>query len=128
MMIQHVVDMTQVYVTGIEIVGAVVTAPLVALAWGCAKKVAAWMHVDLDAKQQQMITDVVDRGIAKVQAEATDAAKANGKLAVSDANVAHVLQYVADNRADLMKKLGATQDVAGALGQRVAAQIAQKLA
>lgn len=121
----HTIDLTQVLLALITLTGAILAPILTGLAF-------KFLKLSQDSESRKVVATAIDNGIALAESQADNYAKEHGKLAVSDANVAAVANYVMPKVQASLDKLnvkGTGQGTQGdQLGEIIAAKIAQRLA
>ncbi len=111
-----IIDVTQVLLAIISLIGAIATPVLTALA-------IRWFHLSAESTARNVVATAIQNGVALVEAKADDAAKQNGKLAVTDTNVAKVAAYVLPKVQQSLKTLAVD---APHLGDVIAANLAKR--
>lgn len=113
------IDLTQILLTVITIVGGIMASILTKLAYRA-------LHLSEQSESRKVVATAIENGIALTEAQASAYAKEHGKLTVSNENVAKVAEYVLPKVQQSLDKLKV--DDTHQLGEVIAARIAQRLA
>ena len=102
-MIDHITDALQPVI--VETLLALILAVVAALM----RKLPAWMRVEIEAKHRAALHSALDTGVGYALDAVEAALRANPTIAVGDAAVGQVLDYVNTSVPDAIKRLGPSQ-------------------